>query len=192
MFGRRDRQMVEELLDRVRSLEHEAELMRTVLIVKEPQSVMAAQSYDGLRKQIVAGAAERRSHLTSWSPCTWRPAGRTTSTTSDLSWRSGCSRLGSPRFAAVATGEKPRDVFEDLTGQGLDGPEGFEVVEPAYVDEHTGALIRLGRAQRPGSGLAERQVGAEDRSRSPTRRATEPASARGRRTRTTRRRGGRR
>src|SRR4051794_25254287 len=63
MFRRQDREQLDDIVDRLRGLEHDAELMRTVLIVKEPTSVAAAESYEGLRKQIVAGAAERRSHL---------------------------------------------------------------------------------------------------------------------------------
>ena len=64
MFRRREeREALLEIRERVIGLEHEAELMRTVLIVKEPQTVVAAKSYDGLRKQVMASAAERRSHL---------------------------------------------------------------------------------------------------------------------------------
>ena len=62
-LSRNDRGLLLDLADRVKALQHEADLMRTVLIVKEPNTVQAAQAYDGLRKQIGASAAERRSHL---------------------------------------------------------------------------------------------------------------------------------
>ena len=52
-----------DLQERIKGLEQQAELIKTVLIVKEPNTVQASQAYDGLRKQVVAAAAERRSHL---------------------------------------------------------------------------------------------------------------------------------
>ncbi len=137
--------VLNELLERVKGLEHEAEMMRTVLIVKEPGTVQAAQSYDGLRKQILAGAAERRSHL---SQLVAMQVALSRATSLDdlrpqvLEW---LEQAGVGEVREVPSDSEPRDLFEDLDGRGLGGS--IEIVEPAYFDLQTGALLRLGRAR---------------------------------------------
>jgi len=138
--------LILELLERVKKLEHEAELMRTVLIVKEPTTIQAAQAYDGLRKQVVAGAAERRSHLVQLVSMAVAVSRATSVEDLAPQLREWMAQAGVEPVSAIEPEDSPRDFFEDLSGEGLAGP--IEIVEPAYIDSHTGALLRLGRARR--------------------------------------------
>ena len=145
-MSRKQTELLQDVQERIKGLEREAELFRTVLIVKEPGSVVAAQSFEGLRKQIVAGAAERRSHLTQL--VSMQVAVSRATSVDDLlpqvaEW---LEQAGIAQLTHVPTGSSVAEVFEDLTGEGLDGT--IEIVEPAYVDSQTGALLRLGRAQK--------------------------------------------
>jgi hypothetical protein len=139
------KRMIRDLLDRVKGLEHEAELMRTVLVVKEPGTVQAAQTFDGLRKQILASAAERRSHLAQLVAMS--VAVSRASSVADLvpQVQDWMAQAGVTEVREVPRGVDPMDLFEDLCGKGLHGV--LEIVEPAYVDAETGALLRLGRAR---------------------------------------------
>ena len=137
--------LLHELNERVKGLEHQAELIKTVLIVKEPESIHAAQAYDGLRKQILAGAAERRSHLVqlvAMSVAVTRGTSIDDLRPQVLEWLNGS---GVVTLTSVPEGSSPKDLFEDTGGGGLDGD--VVVVEPAYVDGQTGGLLRLGRAR---------------------------------------------
>lgn len=140
--------ILQELAERLARLEHEAELFRTVLIVKEPTTVHAANAFDGLRKQVVAAAAERRSHLAQLAAMAI--ALRRATSLEDLvpQVQEWMSQAGVTELSAVPRGSEPQDLFEDVAGSGLAGAAELEVVEPAYVDVNTGAVLRLGRAQR--------------------------------------------
>lgn len=135
-----------DMLERIKHLEHEAELMRTVLIVKEPNTVQAAQSYEGLRKQIVAGAAERRSHLAQLVAISVAVSRATSVADLKPQVAEWMEQAGIATVSHVPEELTARDVFEDLSGEGLAGQ--IQVIEPAYFDSHTGALLRLGRAQK--------------------------------------------
>lgn len=138
--------LVREVLDRIKGLERDNELIRTVLMVKEPGTVHAAQSFDGLRKQILAGAAERRSHLAQLVAMSVAVSRATSVDDLRPQVREWMEQAGVGRLDEAPPGEPARDFFEDVSGDGLDGR--LEVLEPAYVDLQTGALLRLGRARR--------------------------------------------
>lgn len=138
--------LVREVLDRIKGLERDNELIRTVLMVKEPGTVHAAQAFEGLRKQILAGAAERRSHLAQLVVMSVAVSRATSVDDLRPQVREWMEQAGVGRLDEAPAGEPARDFFEDIAGDGLDGP--LEVVEPAYVDRQTGALLRLGRARR--------------------------------------------
>jgi hypothetical protein len=145
---RRSRELLEGVDRRLAHLEHEAELLRTVFIVKEPDTGHAAAAYEGLRKQVIAGATARRSHLVQLAAMA--TAVRRATSLDDLvaqvaEWM---AQAGVAEVTAVSAGVQPQDLFEDLDGAGLAGAEAIEVVEPAYVDVATGVAIRLGRARR--------------------------------------------
>jgi hypothetical protein len=144
---------VEELLtdlqERVKGLEQQAELIKTVLIVKEPNTVQASQAYDGLRKQVVASAAERRSHLAQL--VSMAVAVTRASSVADLvpQVREWMEQAGVSGVVEVPDGDDPSHWFEDISGDGLDGS--LQVVEPAFIDIETGSILRLGRARLTGS-----------------------------------------
>lgn len=150
----RQRRLLLELIERVKGLEHEAEVMRTVLIVKEPNTQHAAQAFDGLRKQVIAGAAERRSHLNQLVAMSVA-VNRATSV-DDLrpQLREWLEQSGVGEVWDVPSGVAVSDFFEDIGGRGLVGA--VEILEPAYVDRHTGSLLRLGRARRAAERFATR------------------------------------
>lgn len=153
-LSRKDRGLLLDLADRVKALQHEADLMRTVLIVKEPNTVQAAQAYDGLRKQIGASAAERRSHLNQLVAMSVAVSRATAVEDLVPMLREWMEQAGVVEVHDLPLRALPRDYFEDVTGEGLDGATGIEVLEPAYVDANTSALLRLGRAQADRSHLS--------------------------------------
>jgi hypothetical protein len=139
---------MQEIADRLLRLEHEAELLRTVFVVKEPNTSIAAEAYEGLRRQVAAAAAERRSHLVQLAAMA-SAVGRATSV-DDLrpQVREWMAQADVTELNGVPPGAHVQDLFEDLGGEGLAGADAIEVVEPAYVDAKTGAVVRLGRARR--------------------------------------------
>ena len=52
-------QAVQETRDLTRQIERRLDKMETVLIIREPSSSVAADAYDGLRKQVVTALQER-------------------------------------------------------------------------------------------------------------------------------------
>lgn len=147
-MNRRSRELLERLDQRLARLEQEAELLRTVFIVKEPDTGYAAAAYEGLRKQVIAGAAERRSHLVQLAAMA--TAVRRATSADDLAAQVAgwMAQAGVAELTEVPPGAQPQDLFEDLDGPGLTGAGAIEVVEPAYVDAVTGVAVRLGRARR--------------------------------------------
>lgn len=130
---------------RLQRLENDSEVMKTVLIVKEPGTPVAAAAFDGLRKQVLASAGERRAHLTQLAQL--HAALRRSLSVDDAllvvdDWmvQAGVTQVWS-------AGNHPlRDHFEVLDGAEFAGEAQVEVVDPAYVDA-SGALLRLGRVR---------------------------------------------
>jgi len=141
----RSRRLLVDLQERLQGLEHQAELMKTVLIVKEPSTIQASQAFDGLRKKVIAGAAERRSHLT--QIVAMAVAVSRATSVSDLvpQVQEWMDQAGIMPIRHVPVGSDASHVFEDIGGKGLDGA--LEIVEPAYFDTQTGTILRLGRAK---------------------------------------------
>lgn len=140
-------QALEEISRRLAELEHAAELMRTVLIVKEPQTVHAANAYDGLRKQVVAAMTERRAHLgqlASMAVAVERAADVADLRPQVQEW---LRHAGVVPLRSVPSGQRAQDLFEDVDGGTLEGVAFLEVLEPAYVDTQAGLVLRLGRAR---------------------------------------------
>lgn len=134
----------DERLDKVelslRELVHEAELLKTVLIVKEPESTVAAGAFDGLRKQIVAVARERWAHLAQVAQID--AAVNHVSEVSELrtiaqQWleQAGIKKLDGP-----TSQEQVTEQFE-LVGQGNCV---VETINPAYIDTQTGRVVKQG------------------------------------------------
>lgn len=148
--------------ERLGRLEHQAELIKTVLIVKEPNTMHAANAFDGLRKQVVAAAAERRSHLAQLA--TMAVALRRARSLDDLvpQLREWMEQAGVVEVSDVPPGSLVQDIYEDLDGAGLAGAEAIDVIEPAYVDNSTGVVLRLGRARRVAPAMSDRSVAAAE------------------------------
>src|SRR5690348_7531315 len=104
---------VQEVLDRLTKLEHQAELIKTVLIVREPDTVHAANAYDGLRKQVIAASGERRSHLAQL--VAMAVAVSRAGSVDDLrpQLREWLSQAGVAEVWTLPPGARPQDVFED-------------------------------------------------------------------------------
>jgi len=138
--------ILQDLQDRIKGLEQQAELIKTVLIVKEPNTVHASEAFEGLRKQVVAAAAERRSHLAQLVAMSVAVSRATSVADLVPQVREWLDQAGIVALVDVPPGSDVSHVFEDVGGEGLAGP--IEVVEPAYVDAQTSSVIRLGRARR--------------------------------------------
>lgn len=137
-----------DIVERLDRLDRENELMRTVLIVKEPETIQSANAYEGLRKQVIAAVAERRSHLGQLA--SMAVALQRAGSIDDLvpqveEW---LNQAGVVRMSSVPEGARAQDFFEDLDGVGIEGGQEIEIVEPAYVDQQTGIVLRLGRSRR--------------------------------------------
>ncbi|MGQ0631647.1 MAG: hypothetical protein ACT4P1_11425 [Sporichthyaceae bacterium] len=137
-------QVLLDLLERMKAFEQEAEQIKNILIVKDPSRI-AAEAFDGLRKAVLAGAAERRSHLVQL--VTMSVAVSRATSVDDLvpQVQEWMEQAGVQAMFALPAGQRASDYFDDLGGAGLAGP--IEVVEPAYVDTQNDSVIRLGRAK---------------------------------------------
>jgi hypothetical protein len=134
-------------LDRLRRsldlLERRAEKMETILMVREPSSVAAAEAYDGLRKQVVNAVSTRQAHLVQLVQL---DAALAAGADADSLRKLVDGWFEQSALVRVTDPDGPhRDALFDLVGD-EGGP--FEVLEPAYVDTTTGRPIRLGRARR--------------------------------------------
>jgi hypothetical protein len=141
-----------EILEKIAALEtqmnqlqHEAEMSRTVLMVKEPDAVRAAEAYEGLRKQVIASSTSRRMHLTQLAQMA--VAVSRAATVNDLR---GIVAQWLEQAAVVALDEVPegfraQDLFESIDGARPASIEGMVVIEPAYVDAQNSVILRTGR-----------------------------------------------
>jgi hypothetical protein len=147
---RRIQQAVEllgDVRDRLTQLEHDADLIKTVLIVKEPTSSLAADAYDGLRKQVIVAAGERRAHLSQLAQMDAALARGGSVEDARRLVRDWMQQAGVVAVAQAPDGTPVSDLFEVLTSNGVADGQSVEVVEPAYLDGATGAVLRLGRAR---------------------------------------------
>ena len=129
---------IEELVDRV---DRRVEKIEMVTLIREPNSGMAADAYNGLRKQVIAAMTERNAHLHQLTQ--FDSAVRTGANQDDLTAlvRGWLAQSG----IQVVSDAGVREAFEFV------GPEdgtSIRVVRPAYVDGATGRVIQSGVAER--------------------------------------------
>lgn len=141
-------EVLEQIEQRLGQLEHAADMMKTVLMIKDPGSAHAADAYEGLRKQIVASSTARRTHLAQLSAMAI--AVSRASELADLApqvdeW---LGQAGIVRLTEVPPDARVQDLFEDADGGSLQGATQVEVVEPVFVDTQNQVVVRLGRARR--------------------------------------------
>lgn len=150
-MSRRQREITDALQQidqRLGEIEHAADKMNTVLMIKDPGSTQAADAYEGLRKQVVASSTARRTHLAQLSAMAVAVSRATD--VADLvpqvdEW---LGQAGIVRITEVPRGARVQDLFEDADGGTLRGAVDVEVVEPVFIDAQNQVVIRLGRARR--------------------------------------------
>lgn len=132
-----------------KELEHKLDLIYTALVVRDPGTSMAAEAFEGLRKQVIAGATARNAHVAQLAE--FDVALRRGASAGDLlkltaQWldQAGVVRIDDPTH---------REAFESTVAPGAP----VEVDIPAYVNTVTGQIVRQGR-------LRERQVPAVEQS----------------------------
>lgn len=129
---------VEHLLDKI---DRSVERIEIVTVVREPNTSLSADAYNGLRKQIIAAVGERNAHIHQLAQ--FDSALRAGSTPDELSALVG-------QWLSQASVE----TLEDLDVEGafdLVGPAdatGRRVIRPAYVDTLTRRIVQPGVAER--------------------------------------------
>jgi hypothetical protein len=129
---------VEQLLDK---LDRSVERIELVTVVREPNTGMSADAYNGLRKQVIAAVGERMAHLHQLAQF-------------DSSLRAGASADELAGLVREWLAQTSVEMIEDPTVEGafeLVGPEGAtgrRVLRPAYVDRVTGRVVRGGIVER--------------------------------------------
>ncbi|HEY3239155.1 MAG TPA: hypothetical protein VGL92_06305 [Acidimicrobiia bacterium] len=109
-----------------------------MLLLKDPGAARAAEAYDGLRRQILGASAERTAHLVHLAQFdaalgAGEPVGALALLAADLLAQAGLDRCDDPAQAG-AFDVSPGNESGEL-----------RVVEPAYVETHTGRVVRRGR-----------------------------------------------
>jgi hypothetical protein len=128
------------LLDR---LDRRVEKVETIVMVREPGSVAAADAYEGLRKQVVTAVTERLAHL---AQLVQLDAALASGASTDAVARLVAGWVEQASLAKITDPERPdSDLLFEMVAD-LGGP--LEVLEPAYVDTATGRAIRRGQVRR--------------------------------------------
>lgn len=116
------------------------------LVVRDPGTARSADAYEGLRRQVLAAASDRRKHLVQLTEL--NEALRRGDDVAAL--RSRTEEWLLQANVDVLHDTAVTEAFE-FVGEG-DGPA--TVIRPAYVDGSTGALIRQGLAERTAASRA--------------------------------------
>ena len=133
MFGSRRKQS-EQLLAR---MERQLDLIHTALVVRDPGTAVSVEAYEGLRKQVIAGATARQAHVAQLAE--FDVALHRGATPEDLRSlaKQWLDQAGVTRVEDAAL----REAFESTVA-----PDQEAVVDvPAYVIAVTGQLVRQGR-----------------------------------------------
>lgn len=149
------RQQLQETLDRVcgllDQLERRTEKMETILMVREPSSMAAADAYEGLRKQVVSTSTERLTHL---AQLVQLNSALSHGTDADTLGRMVRDWTEQASVLEITDPVAPNSDLMFVMVEDLGGP--IQVLEPAYVDGVTGRVIRQGKICRTdGARVAE-------------------------------------
>jgi hypothetical protein len=140
--------MSRRLYQKLAALDERLAGIEGMLLLKDPGAAKAAEAYEGLRRQIVGATAERIAHLVHLAQL-------------DAALRAGESTgslaLLVADLLAQAGLERRYDPMLDGAFEVPPGNEGDElrVVEPAYVETHSGRVVRQGRAVRGDDPMAD-------------------------------------
>lgn len=146
-FSGRHEELLTLLAERQRVLEQalegvlvEVHEIKTALVVRDPGNRLSADAYQGLRQAVMAGANARRTHLVQLAQIA--DAVRNGADSKELGslveeWvlQAGLAQVDDPKNPAL---------YEIIDGSG----GALRVRQPAWVDTHTGSLIRRGTAER--------------------------------------------
>jgi hypothetical protein len=135
---------LETLQESITTIDHRVEKMEVVLMVREPSSSIAADAYDGLRKQVIGAVSERLHHLAQLvqlDSALTHGADREVLHKMLDDW---CEQASLLRITEVTEADLGNRLFELVE----DGGGALRVVEPAYVDGINNRVIRPGRARR--------------------------------------------
>lgn len=136
-------QTIEQTRDLAQQIERRLDKMETVLIIREPSSTVAAEAYDGLRKQVITALSERQAHITQLVQfAAALDAGADLARLSSMvsGW------LESANVIATSDPGAPDADILFQTVEDLGGP--VEVLAPAYIDTSVNRVIRQGRIRR--------------------------------------------
>jgi hypothetical protein len=129
---------MEAMLDKV---ERGVEKIELVTVVREPNTGMSANAYNGLRKQVIASASERSAHLNQLAQF-------------DSALRAGAGPAELEALvrewleqASLAAIEDP-EVVEAFEVVGPDDAPDRRVLKRGYVDLTTGRVVRAGLIER--------------------------------------------
>lgn len=137
------RETLARISSQLDQLDRRTEKMELILMVREPSSAVAAEAYDGLRKQVVNAVTDRNAHLAQLAQLD-SALGAGAGAESVARLVSGWVEQASLVRVFDPERHQPDLLFEmveDLGGR-------FEVLEPGYVDAVTGRVIRRGRSRR--------------------------------------------
>jgi hypothetical protein len=138
---------LQEVVDRISGqldqLDRRVEKMEVIIMVREPSTGVAAEAYDGLRKQVVAAVTERTAHLKQLAQI---DAALTAGADADMIGKMVRGFADQANLGRVTDpGHPERDLLFELV-EDLGGRP--EVLEPAYVDVNNGRVIRRGSMRR--------------------------------------------
>jgi hypothetical protein len=127
------------LRDQLTALDERLARIEGMLLLKDPGAARAAEAYEGLRRQVVGATAERTAHLVHLAQfdaalTAGEPTDALARLAADLLAQAGLERCHDPAQPGAFDSDLP-DASSDV-----------RVVEPAYVEAHTGRVVRRGRA----------------------------------------------
>jgi hypothetical protein len=134
-------------------MERQLDLIHTALVVRDPGTAVSVEAYEGLRKQVIAGATARQAHVAQLAE--FDVALHRGATVEDLrslatQWldQAGVTRVEDPAV---------REAFESTVAQDQEA-----VVEvPAYVNTVTRQLVRQGRLRPAAQAPIEAEMDVE-------------------------------
>jgi len=136
------RKRTNEILSQVHT---DLDMIKTIVMIREPATVQAADAYEGLRKAVIAGAAERTAHLQQLARLDAEVSRGAGIEDIERLLRDLLAEAGLHRMTKVPLGGE--GAFDVVGGEG----PSLRVLEPAYFAETGGSearLVRTGKAER--------------------------------------------
>ncbi len=115
-------------------------MMQTVLMIREPDSVVAADAFTGLRKQVASASKHHWAHMAQLAEMDVALEHAQSLDEMKKLVAQWLSTAGLARVSSLSQGQAA-DAFDVVSEE---GPEPV-VVQPAYVDRATGRVIKNGR-----------------------------------------------